>query len=67
VQTDRQIAPLLEWPITTICKWRRYKYQGPTGLSSKMGKPASGVEEGFSLCHDLDCFFNIDCLLKKLV
>ena len=43
-QKDRQIAFEMQRPITTIRKWRRRaQHQGRAGLSSQMGRPASGV------------------------
>jgi transposase len=43
-QTDPQIAKALERPVATIRKWRRRnQHQGREGLSSQMGRPATGA------------------------
>jgi hypothetical protein len=43
-QTDKQIAIEMQRPIATIRKWRRrVQHQGRAGLSSRIGRPASGV------------------------
>ena len=43
-QSDTEIALGLGRPIATIRKWRRRnQHQGRTGLSSKMGRPATGA------------------------
>ena len=43
-QTDPQIAKVLERPVATIRKWRRRnQHQGREGLSSRMGRPATGA------------------------
>jgi transposase len=43
-QKDQQIAIEMQRPIATIRKWRRrVQHQGRAGLSSRMGRPASGV------------------------
>jgi hypothetical protein len=43
-QTDKQIAIAMERPIATIRKWRRRnQHQGRAGLSSRMGRPATGA------------------------
>lgn len=48
-QTDRQIALVMQRPIATIRKWRRRnQHQGRLGLSSQMGRPATGVLGQFS-------------------
>ncbi len=48
-ETDRQIAQGTGRPIATVRKWRRrYKREGRAGLSSQMGRPASGALGQFS-------------------
>src|SRR5512139_3905314 len=43
-QTDKQMAIEMQRPIATIRKWRRrVQHQGRAGLSSRIGRPASGV------------------------
>jgi len=43
-QTDRQIALAMQRPMATIRKWRRRnQHQGRIGLSSQMGRPATGA------------------------
>ena len=43
-QSSREIAEELERPLATVRKWRhRYLRAGRTGLSSQMGRPASGA------------------------
>lgn len=43
-QTDRQIAQAMQRPLATIRKWRRrFQRQGRKGLSSPMGRPATGA------------------------
>lgn len=43
-KTDPQIAIEMQRPIATIRKWRRRnQHQGRAGLSSQMGRPASGA------------------------
>jgi transposase len=43
-QTDPQIALALQRPVATIRKWRRRnQHQGRAGLSSQMGRPATGA------------------------
>lgn len=43
-QSDGEIAQALQRPLPTIRKWRRrYQQAGREGLSSKMGRPATGA------------------------
>jgi hypothetical protein len=43
-QTDRQIAQAMQRPLATIRKWRRrFQQHGRSGLSSSMGRPATGA------------------------
>lgn len=43
-ESDGQIAAALGRPLATVRKWRRkYEREGRVGLSSKMGRPASGA------------------------
>ena len=43
-QSDAQIALALQGPLLTIRKWRRRnQHQGRAGLTSRMGRPATGV------------------------
>lgn len=43
-QSSREIADALERPLATVRKWRqRYRQDGRTGLSSRMGRPANGA------------------------
>ena len=43
-QTDRQIAEAMQRPAATVRKWRRRNQrQGRAGLSSRMGRPATGA------------------------
>jgi transposase len=47
--TDPDIAQRLGWAVPTIRKWRRRGQQeGPTGLVSKIGRPATGALSTFS-------------------
>jgi len=43
-QSSREIAVALERPLATVRKWRqRYRREGRAGLSSRMGRPITGV------------------------
>lgn len=43
-QSSREIAVALEWSLATVRKWRqRYRQKGRAGLSSQMGRPATGA------------------------
>ncbi len=43
-QSSREIAVALERPLATVRKWRqRYRREGRAGLSSRMGRPTTGV------------------------
>lgn len=43
-QSSREIAVALEWSLATVRKWRqRYRRKGRAGLSSQMGRPATGA------------------------
>jgi transposase len=43
-QSSREIAIALERPLATVRKWRqRYRREGRAGLSSRMGRPATGA------------------------
>jgi len=43
-QSSREIAIALERPLATVRKWRqRYRREGRAGLSSRMGRPTTGV------------------------
>ncbi len=43
-QSSREIAVALGWSLATVRKWRqRYRRKGRTGLSSQMGRPATGA------------------------
>jgi transposase len=43
-QSSREIAEALERPLSTVRKWRqRHLREGRAGLSSQMGRPASGA------------------------
>jgi transposase len=48
-QNDKQIALVLERPLATIRKWRRrVQHKGRAGLSSRMGRPATGALSRYS-------------------
>lgn len=43
-QSDREIAMALHRPLATVRKWRRrYEQEGRDGLTSRMGRPATGA------------------------
>ena len=49
-QTDPEIAVAMECSVWTVRKWRRkYQQEGRSGLSSRLGRPATGALGQFSL------------------
>jgi transposase len=49
-QKDPEIAAAMGLPVSTVRKWRRrYKKEGRAGLTSRMGRPATGALGQFAL------------------